>query len=62
MDQFNGLPLSFVTMELTLGSGDMNTGVVSALPGHHILEKLGQISSRVPLEVVVESDSVVKLS
>jgi len=62
MDQFNGLTLSFVTMELTLGGGDMNRGVVSAVPGHHILEKLGQISGRVPLEEVVESDGVVTLS
>jgi len=46
-------------MVLTLGGGDMGKGIVSALPVHHILEKLGQISGRVALEEVVEFDSVV---
>ena len=48
-------------MVLTLGGGDMGRGVVSALPGHHILEILPQISGRVPMENVIEFDSVVKL-
>ena len=37
----------------------MGRGVVSALLGHHILEKLAQISGWVRLEEVVEFHSVV---
>jgi hypothetical protein len=46
-------------MMLTLSRGEMGSGVVSALPGHHKLEKLGQISGWVRLEEVVEIDGVV---
>ena len=46
---------------LTLGGGDMGRGVVAALPGHLVSEKLDQISGRVPLEEVVEFDGVVTL-
>ena len=47
---------------LTLGRGKVDGGVISALPGHHILEKLGQISSRVALEEIVEFDGVITLA
>ena len=46
-------------MVLTYGGGDMGRGVVSALPGHHILEKWGEIPRRVPLEEIIELDGVV---
>lgn len=49
-------------MVLTLGGSEMGRGIVSTLPAHHILEKLGQVSGRVPLEEVVELDGVVTLS
>jgi hypothetical protein len=47
-------------MMLTVRGGKMDRGVVSALPGHHILEKLGEISGWVSLEEVVEFDGVIK--
>jgi len=43
------------------GGGDVDRGVVSALPGHHILEILGQISGRVSLEEVIEFNGIVRL-
>jgi hypothetical protein len=44
---------------LTLGDGGMDECVASTLLGHYILEKGRQISSRVPLEEIVEHDDVV---
>ena len=48
-------------MALTLGGGDMGRGVVLALPAHHILEILGQISGRLSLEEVIELYRKVRL-
>jgi len=48
-------------MVLTPSGGDMYRGIISTLPAHHKLEKLGQISGRVPLEKVDELHDVVTL-